>query len=140
MNQIFYTDSYKYRLSRKFIVRLVDCPLLPRGVIEMPFASIQVKRDEAFLHLELYYGWDGATWALDSKNFRRGSACHDALLEMIGLGLLPADPWKKYADHFLIKLCQEDGMWWPRIKWVYQAVSKLGDPKGSKKRPELSAP
>jgi len=106
----------------------------------MPFACIQ-KRDNAYyLICEKYYGWDGATWALDSKNFRRGSAAHDALLEMIGLGLLPADPWKPWADNFLIKLCKEDKMWWLRRKWVYNAVNKLGDPKGSEPRKIYEAP
>jgi hypothetical protein len=106
----------------------------------MPFAFIVERDDKFFLNLEMYYGWDGATWALDSKNFRRGSAAHDALLEMIGLGLLPADPWKLWTDNFLIRLCKEDKMWWPRRKWVYRAVRKLGDPKGSKPRRIYEAP
>ena len=143
-NPILYTRSYKYRTAKQFEVKLVDCPpvFYPQGEnrLRMPFAYIVERTDSPYLVLEQFFGWDGATWAIDTPNFRRGSACHDALLEMIGLGLLPADPWKKWSDNFLIKLCEEDGMWWPRRKWVYRAVRRLGDPKGSKPREVLIAP
>ena len=66
------------------------------------------------------------------KTFMVPSLVHDALLETIGLGFLPADPWKKWADQNLIEMCKDRGMWWPRRKWVYRAVRALGDPKGSK--------
>lgn len=138
MDKIYYTEGYKYRISRPFEVELVGCPNIPSFFhgdrISMPFAYIENRNGKYYLNLEKYYGWDGATWAIDSENFRRGSASHDAVLEIIGLGLLPADPWKKWIDGFLIVLCKEDGMWWPRRQWVYQAVRKLGDPKGSKPR------
>jgi len=140
MNKIYYTKAYKFRLAKEFTVELTNCPPMPAGKIAMPFAHIEA-RDHAYdLVCERYYGWDGATWALDSKNFRRGSAAHDALLELIGLGLLPANPWKPWADNFLLKLCKEDGMWLPRRKWVYGAVSKLGNPTGSRPRKIHSAP
>lgn len=144
MRIIQYTKSYKYRVNKTFNVQLIDCPQVPflsdSISISMPFAYIEKYGGECYLTLEKYYGWDGATWALDTKNFRRGSACHDAILEMIGLGLLPADPWKKWIDRFLIRLCKEDGMWWPRRKWVYRSVRLLGDPKGSKPRKVYTAP
>lgn len=153
-DKIYFTKGYKYRVAAQFEVELINCPDIPfleyGSRISMPFAYIE-KRVKSlrspvepyssyFLVLEKYYGWDGATWALDSKNFRKGSGSHDALLELIGLGLLPADPWKKWTDNFLITLCKRDGMWWPRRRWVYQAVSKLGDPKGSKPRKVYCAP
>jgi len=146
MDKIYYTTSYKYRVSRTFSVELFDCPWIPTAAwdennrISMPFAYLKKVGNDVRLTLEKYYGWDGATWALDSKNFRRGSACHDALLELIGLGKLSANPWKLWTDNFLIKLCDQDGMWWPRRRWVYRAVRMLGDPKGSKKRKEYCAP
>jgi len=77
---------------------------------------------------------------IDSKSFSRGSACHDALLEMIGRRLLPYSLWKDWVDKFLIKLCEEDGMWWLRRIWVYKAVSRFGDPLGSKPRKIYLAP
>ncbi len=144
MTRIYYTESYKYRIKVPFEVELVDCPpiaFLNNGDrISMPFAYIEKRHGKYFLMLEKYYGWDGATWALDSKNFRRGSACHDALLELIGLGKLPATPWKLWTDKFLIKLCEEDKMCWLRRKWVYRAVRSLGDPAGSKPRKLYCAP
>jgi len=144
MEKIYFTKAYKYRIAKPFTVELVDCPhvdfMKDGGKIRMPFAFIEKRSGKYYLTCEKYYGWDGATWALDSKNFIRGSAAHDALLEMIGLGLLPADPWKPWTDKFLIRLCKEDKMWALRRAWVYRAVSKLGDPKGSKPREVYSAP
>lgn len=122
----------------------MGCPtilLMKEGSrLSMPLAYIENRSSSLYLNLQKFYGWDGATWALDTKNFRRGSASHDALLEMIGLGLLPANPWKKWADNFLVRLCKEDGMWWPRRRWVYRSVRLLGDPKGSKPRRVYTAP
>lgn len=144
MNKIYYTEGYKFRVAKTFEVELVDCPEIPFLAddqrMSMPFAYIERRGWKYFLTLEKYYGWDGATWAIDSKNFRRGSACHDAILEIIGLGLLPADPWKNWVDEFLIKLCKEDGMWWFRCRYVYQTVTNLGDPEGSKPRKIYCAP
>lgn len=153
MNKIYYTKGYKYRVKVQLEVELVDCPHIPfvsssgqGSRLSKPFAYIKKWRLNGysnyryFLVIEPGYAWDGATWALDTKNFRRPSCCHDVLLELIGLGLLPADPWKKWTDNFLIKLCKEDSMWWPRRKWVYRAVRALGDPQGSKPRKVYSAP
>ncbi len=151
MSKLYYTTGYKYRVAERFEVELEYAPFLGVGpdsefpktimvIAQNTHSHIERRRDGLFLVLYKDYCWDGATWALDSKNFRRPSACHDALLEFIGLGLLHADPWKKYADNFLIKLCKEDGMWLPRRKWVYRAVRLLGDPKGSKPRKVYSAP
>lgn len=141
---IYYTDSYKYRVNKTFEVELTNCPVIPYlkkgGNISTAFTDISMRYGACYLTLFKDYGWDGATWALDSRNFRRGSACHDALLEIIGLGFLPADPWKLWTDNFLIQLCKEDKMWWPRRKWVYRAVRALGDPTGSKPREVYSAP
>ena len=147
MSKLYYTKGYKYRVSEQFEVELVDCPFLGIGpnseypnTIVNRYSRIERRDGRMFLIIMRGYCWDGANWALDSRNFRRGSCCHDALLEMIGLKLLPADPWKKWTDNFLIKLCKEDGMWLPRRKWVYRAVRILGDPKGSKPRKVYEAP
>lgn len=148
--KIYYTEGYKSVIAKQFEVELVDCPVISsetwvNGSIRKPFARIEQRHfdyNEAryFLVIEVGYAWDIATGAIDTKSIIRGSACHDVLLELIGLGLLPADPWKKWTDNFLIKLCKEDGMWWPRTEWVYQAVRKLGNPQGSKPRKVYSAP
>lgn len=140
---VFYTESYKYRIAVPTTLHLKDCPhivhMLDGDKISMPFAYIEKCDGEYYLTMERYYGWDGATWAIDSKKFRLPSGAHDALLEMIGLGLLPADPWKPWTDKFLIHLCERKGMWKPRRWWVYKAVTKLGDPTGSKPRKVFTA-
>ncbi len=145
MDNLPYTKSYKYRVDEQREILLKDCPYIPEGAwinerISMTFAYLERRSLGVYLVLKKYYSWDGATWALDTKNFRKGSACHDALLEMIGRKLLPYEEWKPWTDNFLIEICKKDGMWWPRRQWVYTAVQRLGDPRGSKPRKVYYAP
>ncbi len=140
---LYYTESYKYRIAKTITIKLTNCPHIPflqdGSRISMPFAYIEKVDGEYYLTLEKYYGWDGATWAIDNKKFRLPSGAHDALLEMIGLGLLPADPWKLWTDNFLIELCKRKKMCSLRCWYVYKAVRKLGDPEGSKPRKVFTA-
>lgn len=142
---LYYTEAYKYRIAKTIEIEISNCPFINQydenwhnDRISMPFAYIErrgMPGDRSyFLVLEKYYGWDGATWAIDNKKFRLPSGAHDALLEMIGLGLLSADPWKLWTDNFLIELCKRKKMNKLRRWWVYKAVRKLGDPEGSKPR------
>jgi len=67
------------------------------------------------------YAWDGASGGIDTPNFARGSCVHDALCQLITLGLLPAR-YQRHADKLLVHLCRADGMSWIRALWVYSAV------------------
>jgi hypothetical protein len=69
-----------------------------------------------------YYAWDGATWAIDTKSFMRGSLVHDALIQLINLELLE-DRHRKEADKLLYQIALEDGMWRVRAWWVYKALT-----------------
>lgn len=67
------------------------------------------------------YAWDGPsgpTW--DTKTAMRGSLLHDALFQLIRMGLLPEASWKQANTEFG-KVLEEDGMWWLRRKnWIFQ--------------------
>jgi len=71
------------------------------------------------------YAWDGATGAVDTNTILRGSVGHDALYQLIRMGLLSRGH-KKEADDLLELCCIEDGMWGPRVKLVRAGVDKMG--------------
>lgn len=88
------------------------------------------------------YPWDGPSGpTIDTPSFMRGSLVHDALYEMLRLGLLPHDPCFHLANQELEKICLEDGMWPCRARYVFNAVEKFGNASAALK-PEaiLTAP
>lgn len=70
------------------------------------------------------YCWDGASGpTLDSKSSMRGSLVHDALYQLIRMGLLSME-CRLPGDKLLYKICVEDGMWkWRAWLWC-QAVKR----------------
>jgi hypothetical protein len=77
------------------------------------------------LTLQAGYAWDGASGAVDTKSFMRGSAVHDALFQLIRLGLLDKQ-WFKECNKEMIRWCDTDGMLKIRQIWVYHAVRLFG--------------
>jgi hypothetical protein len=82
------------------------------------------------------YAWDGASGpALDTESSMRGSLVHDALYQLMRMGLLPQSV-RGYADELLADICKEDGMWairaeaWEAILGV--AGKAAADPKNKK--------
>jgi hypothetical protein len=74
------------------------------------------------------YPWDGPSGpTVDTPSFMRGSLVHDALYEMLRLGLLPHDPCFHLANLELKKICLEDGMWPWRADYVFKAVEEFGN-------------
>lgn len=88
------------------------------------------------------YPSDGPSgWTLDTPSFMRGAFVHDALYEMLRLGLLPHDPCFHLANLELKKICLEDGMWAWRAAYVFWAVERFGNASAAL-RPEtiITAP
>ena len=71
------------------------------------------------------YAWDGATCAIDTKDFMRGSCVHDAICQMVETGKLDHSNRKK-ADILLGRIIKEDGMPFFRRWWAYAAVRLYG--------------
>lgn len=79
-----------------------------------------------FLTIHRDYAWDGPSGpAIDTKNFMRGSLVHDALYNLVRMGLLP-ERYRSEADKVLRRLCREDGMSALRSAWVYHSVRTFG--------------
>lgn len=83
---------------------------------------------DGWLTIYADYPWDGPSGpTIDTPSFMRGSLVHDALYEMLRLGLLPHDPCFHLANEELRKICIEDGMWRWRADYVFAAVEKFGN-------------
>lgn len=104
--------GYKYQLLETYQIQTSIQPvkairtqfivLLPNGLLTV-FAG---------------YAWDGPSGpTFDTKNFMRGSLVHDALYQLIRIGLLPKEA-RRPCDKELCRLCLEDGMSSYRAWWV----------------------
>lgn len=88
------------------------------------------------------YAWDGPSGpTIDTGSSLRGSLVHDALYQLMRLGLLPED-CRARADAILEEICVEDGMWrfraalWRRCVRCFAA----GCATPGTERPVLEAP
>ena len=126
---IKYKEGYKYQLHETYAIKT--------GI-----EGFSCKTD--FLHLfvdgtlVMYkgYAWDGATGIYDFEFVIRGSLVHDALYQLIRLGLLPEN-MKKKADILFSEICKEsamrmykDGMLPKEVLDVFFSIIKYGLYKG----------
>jgi hypothetical protein len=85
------------------------------------------------------YAWDGASApAVNTKNFRLPSLFHDAIYQLLRLGLLEfAEDARLAADKLLVEHLKRSGMWLARRAWVYSAVRLRGASAASPKDEEF---
>lgn len=129
-----YTKGYKYQLEENEYFKTS----IEGYDIEFKFISL---KPSGSVKLSSGFAWDGPSGpTFDTKTFMRGSAIHDALYELMDRGLLPIN-FKSYADNYLVKICNQDGMSSIRQWWVLGAVKHFGKPGDyKKKKPILEAP
>lgn len=132
-----YQGGYKYQLALTYR----DCiPIYPAVDIEIRFISLSTGGD---LEIRFGYAWDGPSGpTIDTANFMRGSLVHDAIYQLMRMGLLDRGAWKEPADRLLQAMCVQDGMWKARAWWVYQglAVGGEGATLAENRKPVLVAP
>lgn len=110
---------YKYRLLAELRLK---CGL--RGYYART-EYIEI-RDDGTLILRKGYAWDGPSGpTIDTAAAMRGSAGHDALYQLISLGVLPAAS-RQQADLDLRAWCMEDGMPKFRADYWYEGVRVFG--------------
>ena len=91
-------------------------------VVRPPLGSGNVSR----LHIEAGYAWDGASGpTVDTKATMYPALIHDALYQLIRLGILPPGS-RKEADKLFRRLLKEYGMTFFRRWYFYQAVRWFG--------------
>ncbi len=122
------SKQIKYRILGGYKYLLEEEYLYPTGIalaarIETDYLALEV---DGVLLIKKSYAWDGASGpAIDTADFMRGSLVHDALYQLIRLGLL-AKKYRKRADQLLRKICREDGMPFWRAFYVYRVVRRFG--------------
>lgn len=121
MKFIRYTDGYKFQLEEDYEHQTGITPAAPGG---NRFVHITL---DGLLIIRAGYAWDGASGpAIDTPTFIRGSLVHDALYQLMRLGVVPKDGGRLQADQLLRQIVLEDGMWSVRAWWVYQGVRIFG--------------
>jgi hypothetical protein len=111
------SNGYMYILTERLTVKLFKPSL---NVV-----SKDICISQGTIVIEEGFKWDGATCAIDTPDFMRGSCVHDALYTLILRGKLPTS-FRSSADKVLFNLCREDGMTLFRASYVYAAVRLFG--------------
>lgn len=118
-DHIKYRSGYKYSLWETY---RVQTNLLGYTVTHRLFALTP----DGMLTIFEDYPWDGPSGpTIDTADFMRGSLVHDALYEMMRLGLLPQECFH-LANLELHRICIEDGMSDFRAGYVLRGVESFG--------------
>lgn len=113
---IYYSKGYKYQLKRTHVTKTNILP--SKGIFT---EYIDLTRD-GILTIRQGYAWDGAsgpTW--DTKSSMTGSLVHDALYQLMRMGLLER-MWRYAADRLLQAICVKCKMFKWRARGWYRAV------------------
>lgn len=119
--QIVYKKGYKYQLVEEYSAYV---QVLPVEDIETDYISLT---KEGVLSLSKMYAWDGATGIIDTDSIMRGSLEHDALYQLMRMGLLSGKVYRIWADKQLRLTCKEDGMPSILAQCAYQGVRVFGE-------------
>jgi hypothetical protein len=120
--------KWKYQLTESVVLQLGFCP--PEDVD----TEFIILRQDGRLLLNKGYAWDGASGPCpDTKNIMVASLTHDALSQLMRLGLLPPR-YGKFVDLELKRFCLKAGMhpFWARL--IYWGIRVFG---ARGKRPNL---
>lgn len=136
-NPIYYKEGFKYQLTQDHIEEIGIVPSQP---IKTEYIWLD---EEGFLVVKKGYAWDGASGpTIDTKSSMRGSLVHDALYQLMRMGLLDEKIVRPKADALLKKLCIEDGMNYIRADFWKIAVNLFAESaaKAGTEREILIAP
>jgi hypothetical protein len=125
MTCIRYGAGYAYQLRAGYRVLLPELADLTRAA---QFTTWLELWPDGTLVISPGYAWDGASGpTYDSKSSMRASLVHDALYQLMRLGLL-SQSFRRAADEIFHRMCKEDGMLTPRAWLWYQVVRIFAKP------------
>lgn len=117
-DKIYYREGYKYQLAKSYTIQTEI--YLPENIS----TSFIFLSKTGLLLIKEGYAWDGPSGpTIDTPSSMRGSLVHDALYQLMRLGLISEDN-RDYADLLLKKVCVEDGMNKVRAK-LWQTMVNL---------------
>jgi len=125
-----YRSGYKYQLVVDEVFVTV---IAPGQHIKERF--IELTRNGK-LTIKAGYAWDGPSGpTYDSTNSLRASLAHDAIYQLMRMGLIKLH-WRSDADILLNNILEEDGMWalrrWYWLKGVQWFAGSAADPENRK--------
>ena len=113
--------NWKYDLPEREVFKT---RIKPDRTLKTDWITLQ---PDGTLTLEAGYAWDGPSGpTVDTPNSMRGSAIHDALYQLMKLGLLDTK-WVGESNRELLRWLKRDGMWWFRRMAWYRAVQHYGE-------------
>ena len=102
--KVKYKSGFKYQLDQSYWDFVT---IKPEKNIETHFIRLATNGS---LYIKKGYAWDGPSGlTFDTKSSIRGSLVHDALYQLLRMGLLPQSD-RKAADYELHSRCIEDRM------------------------------
>ena len=133
---IRYKSGYKYQLVKTYSLQT---EIYPERYILTPFICLTV---EGVLTIWEWYAWDGASGpTIDTPSSMRASLVHDALYQLMRLGLLD-QKCRQEVDVLFRDICLEDEMnrlradvWYGCIRLFAAGAAKRGT-----ENPILTAP
>jgi len=133
---VYYKSGYKYQTTRDFYLKT---DIHPKEDIETEYI-ILTKGGNLFI--KHGYAWDGPSGpTVDTKTNIRPSLPHDALYQLMRMGLLP-QYFRSQVDDLFKKMCKEDDMCYVRRKYFFRGVRWFAGFAAKKKnaKKELRAP
>lgn len=112
--------KYKYRLDEEHIEEINGFQNFKNEYIELSYDQVKIKEG---------YMWDGATCAINTKNFMTGSLVHDVMYQCIresNWTKIEKRAFKKFADLLLKKIVISYGMSKVRANVIYAGVLAFG--------------
>jgi len=133
---IFYKSGYKYQLTRDYTCFV--------GIFNYDFENEFFKLTATgWLTIKRGYAWDGCSGCtLDTKTNMRGGLVHDALYQLMRMGVI-AEKYVDKANELFKQICREDGMCWIRSQLYFWGVNTSIAEKNAKvgtEQKEQSAP
>ena len=118
---IHYKEGYKYQLHKTYEDQI---SIRPEADIKTQYITLTVNGG---LSIRYGYAWDGPSGpTIDTPSSMRGSLIHDALYQLMRMGLLDRK-WKSKVDLLFEKTLVEDDMWEWRARIWYRGVAELAE-------------
>lgn len=118
-DRIKYRSGFKYQLAEGYSIKTAIRQI---SRIETEFIELD---ETGGLVIHGGYAWDGPSGpTIDTKNAMRGSLVHDALYQLMRMGLLDRGH-RGTADDEFRRICREDGMSWFRAWYFHIGVDSF---------------
>lgn len=103
-DKIYYKKGYKYQLQAAYKLFV---GIFPSRHVITDWVELYA---DGYINIRKGYAWDGASGpTFDTKSSMRGSLVHDALYQLMRMGLIDESN-RPIADQLLHDTCVEDGM------------------------------